>query len=297
MGSDAGIAVPSIEDADLAWACELLDLPEGAFSGADGSDPRRQVIRSMSTLDVEACPGSGKTTLLVAKLAILGRKWTEHRRGFCVLSHTNVARREIESRLGNTSTGQRILGYPHFIGTIHGFVNEFLALPWLRSKNYPVEMIDDETSLRRRWYNLRVYTRRSLEKNHHTKQCLRFVNTEFDLGAVKWGKGQLGSDTSTYRAMRRACEISAQEGYFCHDEMFVWAHDVIDKIPAVAEWLRNRFPFVFIDEVQDNNELQSGLLHRIFADSGDPVIRQRFGDANQAIYQFHGQSNDTLTFL
>ena len=47
------------------------------------------VLRSMETLDLEACPGSGKTTLLVAKLAILARKWTERRRGFCVLSHTN----------------------------------------------------------------------------------------------------------------------------------------------------------------------------------------------------------------
>ena len=143
----------------------------------------------METLDLEACPGSGKTTLLVAKLAILARKWTERRRGFCVLSHTNVARREIENRLGNTAAGQRLLGYPHFIGTIHSFVNEFLALPWLRSQGYPIERIDDEICLLRRWYKLCGTTRRALKGNHYTETLLRFKDTGFGLGEVRWGRG------------------------------------------------------------------------------------------------------------
>ncbi len=126
-----------IGDDDIEWVCRVLNLPPTAFSGKNGNDPRLDVIKSLSSLDVEACPGSGKTTLLVAKLAILARHWTERRRGICVLSHTNVARREIETRLGGTPEGKLLLSYPHFVGTIHGFVNEFLALPWLRSKPYP----------------------------------------------------------------------------------------------------------------------------------------------------------------
>ena len=295
MDNNAGIAVPTIEDADIAWVCELLGLPATAFSGPDGNDPRLRVIRSMDTVDVEACPGSGKTTLLVAKLAILGQKWTETRCGLCVMSHTNVARREIEARLGNTAAGQRLLGHPHFIGTIHAFVNEFLALPWLRSQGYPIEMIDDGVSLRRRWYKLSIATRRALEKNRYTEQRLRFMTVEFNLGEVKWGKGHLGPDTQTYQEMRRACEASAREGYFCHEEMFVWACDMIDKLPGIREWLRIRFPFVFIDEVQDNSELQSKLLHRIFIEGDNPVVRQRLGDANQAIYQFSSQTEDVVS--
>ncbi len=65
-----------IEDSDISWVCEVLSLPAIAFSGSDGQDPRLTVLKSLDTLDVEACPGSGKTTLLVAKLAILARKWT-----------------------------------------------------------------------------------------------------------------------------------------------------------------------------------------------------------------------------
>ena len=260
-------------------------MPEHAFSEIDGIDSRTAVIRKMSRLDVEACPGSGKTTLLVAKLAILGRKWEERRRGICVLSHTNVARKEIERRLGNTAVGQSLLHYPHFIGTIHGFVNEFLALPWLRSKGYPVESISDEECLERRWKMLSHRTRFALEQSRHTKNVVRYRNPEFGLGEIRWAGGPLREHTPTYIELREVCEESAKKGYFCHDEMFVWAIDLLDKIPIAREGLRRRFPLLFVDEVQDNDERQTSLLYRVFIEGDRPVTRQRFGDSNQAIYQ------------
>ena len=41
---------------------------------------------------------------------------------------------------------------------------------------------------------------------------------------------------------------------------------------------------LFIDEAQDNSEEQSAILQRIFMSGDTGVTRQRFGDANQAIY-------------
>ena len=285
--------LPAIDEADIVWVCGVLGLPVDAFTGPSGMGSRESIIRSARPLDVEACPGSGKTTLLVAKLAILGRKWTARRSGLCVLSHTNVARREIETRLGNTAAARSLLAYPHFIGTIHSFVNEFLALPWLRSLDCPIEMIDDDVCLGRRWQKLPFQTRRALETNRYSKQVLRIQDTNFGVGPIRWGKGgTLGWDTSTYRQIRLVCEASLREGYFCHDEMFVWAHHMLDKMPNVASSLRTRFPYLFIDEVQDNSERQTELLRRVFLDGDRPVTRQRFGDSNQAIYQFAGQSED-----
>ena len=275
----------AVDECDVVWAADILGLPSDAFTSQGTMDPRFAVLKSMETLDVEACPGSGKTTLLVAKLAILGRKWNERRRGICVLSHTNVARREIEKRLGNTAVGQRLLHYPHFIGTIHGFVNEFLALPWLRSMGYPIEVIDDAECLSRRWRKLSYGARSGLERNRHTERMLRFEDTRFNVGEIRWGKTVLGRDTPTYRELRRVCKESAERGFFCYDEMFVWAHDLMDEWPAVRDNLRRRFPLLFVDEVQDNDEAQSKLLHRVFVDGGAGVMRQRFGDSNQAIFQ------------
>src|SRR6266542_5716392 len=140
-----------ITDSDISWASRLLGLPADAFVGAGGSDPRQEVMKSLQSIDVTACPGSGKTTLLVSKLAILAEKWQFRTRGICVLSHTNVARNEIEISLGSTTTGQHLLSYPHYIGTIHGFVNEFLALPILRSQGIAATQFSTEISGLKIW--------------------------------------------------------------------------------------------------------------------------------------------------
>jgi len=253
-------------------------------------------MRSMDSLDVEACPGSGKTTLVVAKLAILARHWEERTRGICVLSHTNVARRELETRLGGTPEGRRLLSYPHFVGTIHGFVNEFLALPWLRSKPYPIRVIDDDICLQRRWRNLPWKVRLALEKSGHDEQVLRMAAADFSVHPVTWGKsGSLGADTETWKALQRICRQSCEEGYFCYGEMFLWAAELLDRVPQIRGALRERFPLLFIDEVQDTSEQQSAFLFRLFMDGGSPVIRQRFGDSNQAIYEYSSRTERALT--
>ncbi|GAA6202941.1 UvrD-helicase domain-containing protein [Aquicoccus sp. SU-CL01552] len=285
------IELPEVSDQDVQWACNVLGLPETAFSGPDGADPRLGVLRANATLDVEACPGSGKTTLLVAKLAILARHWNTAERGICVLSHTNAARREIEKKLGATSEGQRLLSYPHYVGTIHGFVNEYLALPWLRSKAITIEAVDDEICLNWRWRKLPFATKRALENRRESVRRLRYQNSEFDLGDIPWGKGGvLGRESATYQNMQRVCRDSYQAGLFCHDEMFVWASDLLDRNPDVTRHLRQRFPLLLIDEVQDNSESQSRLLQRIFMAGDHTVTRQRFGDQNQAIYAYEGQN-------
>ena len=187
MNDGSAFTVPEIADTTIPWVCGVLGLPTTVFSGPDGQDPRLPVLKSLATLDIEACPGSGKTTLLVAKLAILGGQWADLRRGLCVLSHTNVARREIEHILGSTAEGQRLLSYPHFIGTIHGFVNEFLAIPWLRSNGYPIEMIDDEVAQGRRWRKLSYAIRHGLENNRHHPGILKIQDAQFGVGGIRWG--------------------------------------------------------------------------------------------------------------
>lgn len=289
-------SLPAITDTAILRVCTALGLPETAFGGSDGMNPRFAVLKTLETRDVEACPGSGKTTLLIAKLAALADVWPSSRAGLCVLSHTNVARREIEHRLGGSREGRRLLSYPHFIGTIHGFVNEFLAIPWLRSNGYPIEMIDNDVTWQRRWQKLSAPTRQSLKRNHHDERILTIRDASFGVGEVRWGRGgALGQDTATYQALVDACRQSAGEGYFCYDEMFVWAHNLIDNVPEVTTFLRTRFPLLFIDEVQDNSEMQSRLLHRVFIEGDDAVRRQRYGDTNQAIYQSVAQTEGAET--
>ena len=250
-----------------------MRLPRNAFAGENGADPRLAVIRSLEALDIEACPGSGKTTLLVAKLAILANRWKTRRRGICVLSHTNAARTEIGDRLSSTSAGHLLLRHPHFVGTIHSFVNEFLAVPWLRSKGRPIKAIDTQIALNDRWRRLPWGTRNYLEKQHDNPSSLTYTQPDYTGG----GKNVYPAGKDTYQRMLKACQQSTEAGYYCFDEMFVWASELLDRFPNVIETIRGRFPFVFIDEVQDNSELQSAFLHRLFIEGDGPVVRQRFG--------------------
>ncbi len=280
----AELLARAVSDEDIAAACASLGLPALAFHGADGEDARLAVLRSNGSIDVAACPGSGKTTLLVAKLAILAKRWTSPASGVCVLSHTNVARLEIEKRLGADPAGRAILSYPHFIGTIHGFVNQFIALPWLRSQGIDVVVIDDDICLRRRLHKLTPPQRSRVLQTKRREDLLRIVDANHDVGDVAWGGGPLGKHTATYQAFVAACQATTAEGYFCHDDMMIWAAQALDRNPDLRNAVRQRFPTLFLDEVQDNNDVQSAILHRLFMEDERPVVRQRFGDMNQAIY-------------
>ncbi len=56
--------------------------------------------------------------------------------------------------------------------------------------------------------------------------------------------------------------------------------------PALAEALRTRFPIVIVDEFQDTDRVQTGILKRLFDKSRSTFIL--VGDPKQAIYGFRG---------
>lgn len=270
-----------VTDEDIEWACQLLKLQVL-------DEQRRAFLKSLATLDVSACPGSGKTTLVVAKLAILARKWKSTTRGICVLSHTNVAREEIAHRLGNTDVGQRLLGYPHFIDTIHGFVNRFLATPWLLSAGYRVTAIDNDltTKVRRRHLTLGDYRTLNayLEKKFISFDSLRLGCTNFATPLVNTAFPS-GTHTKMYQLAASALRHAAEQGYFCYDEIFLLGEALLAQQPDIPAILQRRFPFILVDEMQDTSEQQNGFLRQLFPRDVHTVCIQRVGDPNQAIFE------------
>lgn len=277
---DANSLIPEVTDEDIEWVQLLMGLDPF-------DEPRRDFLKRRSTVDLSACPGSGKTTLIVAKLAILARKWPHRTKGICVLSHTNVAREQIEHRLGRTVVGQRLLAYPHFIDTIHGFVNRFLALPWLYSNGYPSPTIDDDvtTAYRRGVLGNKDYwsVQSFLAKKYSSFEKLRICGRDFsfDLGGKPF---PAKSSAPSFQHAKRAIETAAQAGYFCYDEMFVWANALLEDQQQLPDWLAHRFPLVILDEMQDTFERQASFLNTVFPRGSDQIVVQRVGDPNQEIF-------------
>ncbi|SEQ77706.1 Part of AAA domain-containing protein [Thalassovita taeanensis] len=280
--------IPEVTDEDIAWVADTMGLDD-----LDGD--RRAFLKRTGTFDVSACPGSGKTTLVVAKLAILARKWHHPTSGICVLSHTNVAREEIQNRLGHTPVGHRLLRYPHFIDTIHTFANRFLALPYLRSNGFPSPLVDDDVAKAFRWNVLQGQERWRFEgwlkRRHKSIDEITFRDSNLSV-AMTSGDFPTGAHTETYKKAQRIIVESAAAGHFRYEEMFVWAECVLGQFPEIAASLSHRFPLVLMDEMQDTSQRQAALLGSIFDRTNGPCFVQRVGDPNQEIFK-SGQEQNT----
>lgn len=283
------MTIPAIDQADLDDL--VTALPGLSFT----DEERRAVLLENGTKDVNAAPGSGKTTILAAKLLMLARKWPHDRRGVCVISHTNVARDEIQRRLASSVDGSRLLAYPHFIGTIHGFVNQFLALPMLRSSSLEVDVIDNDAFAKRalgmamRKGTLRLW----MEKNEGVADLVSTLVFRGPDLALSSERGSLPDVKSkSYPLLREIKHELAAKGVFRHADMFAFGEKLLMDFPALRGLLSRRFPLVYIDEMQDTSWAQEELLGRLFDES---VVVQRFGDVNQQILS-SDKGSENLTF-
>ncbi|WP_242979325.1 UvrD-helicase domain-containing protein [Clostridium thermopalmarium] len=251
-------------------------------------DARISIIKNLESTDIQAFPGSGKTTTLVAKLAILAKKWPYANSGICVLSHTNVAREEIEEKLGNTDVGKKLLMYPHFIGTLHSFFDTYVSLPWLHSKGLNLNIIDSDIVINSRWNmipnNIRAYLTRQYKDE-------KICSYQGSIGCIDWDK-----QGDTREKLLTVIQKSQNNGNFTFDEMLLYAKQALDECDSFAVGIQRRFPIVFIDEAQDTNSFQWELLHKAFPADGSLTIRQGFGDSNQAIYNYINEVVDKPEF-
>jgi superfamily I DNA/RNA helicase len=104
---------------------------------------------------------------------------------------------------------------------------------------------------------------------------------------------QSTSKSATYSNLHDARKASIEDGYFFYDDMYAFANYAMEMYPNYINNVRNRFPLIFIDEAQDNNKTQDDLLEKIFND--EHCIYQRFGDSDQAIYDFqNAEGADTF---
>ena len=283
------MTLPRLDDDDLALLPELMP-------GLDFSDPERAaVLKAMNSCDVQAAPGSGKTTLLAAKLMLLAAKWKHTNRGICVISHTNVAAAEIARRLQTNAIGASVLGYPHFIGTIHSFINTYFAIPQLRSKGIDVDSIDNEIFAKAAIagmqfrYTLREWAQRQ-KNGSEIIESLIHIGPDLALG-TEVGSLPASSTTSWKQAYGLKESLSAR-GIFRHADTFAFASKLLRDVPSSATAASWRFPLVLIDEMQDTDADQEAILGQIFDST---VVLQRFGDRNQRILS-HGKSEAGLTF-
>lgn len=277
----------NISGEDIAYAEKIL-LPEGQHF----CPQRVTFIKRLDTLDLQAVPGSGKTTALLAKLLILERKMPlKNGVGVLVISHTNAAVEEIESKIRKHCP--RLFSYPNFIGTIQSFVDRFLAIPaYTHSFCHKPYRIDNEIYEEKaaKYFDSMPNNSAKLYLNRRHEPTKLFASLRFDQelnliaginGSVFLKGGE--SPSSSYNQLKAAkINLIDKGGYLHFDHAYFFAEWYLKKFPKAKSLLQNRFQFVFVDEMQDMDKHQYDILENIFGDSEECF--QRIGDKNQTIY-------------
>lgn len=302
----------NISDEDIRYAEKLL-LPEGK----EFDDERKNFIRNLNTIDLQAVPGSGKTTALLAKLVILERKLPFlDGSGILVLSHTNAAIDEIKEKIQKYSP--KLFSYPNFVGTIQSFADEFLAIPiynlgfkkklnWIDTERYQEELVrlfniiawNKDYDQPTKWFYQRHINRATSEANNDNNLkkeiCKKLIENEvrslyydFITDEIKNSNGDVllkDSANKKFIGLKAIIVEVLKKGTMSYDYAYHFGEHYLHKMPAIKEILQKRFPFVFVDEMQDIDSHQYNLLEKIFYCEGKSTsIIQRIGDKNQAIY-------------
>lgn len=278
--------VINISDEQIETAEKVL------LNGGTFDQQRVNFIKDLTTHDLHAVPGSGKTTALLAKLLSLGHHLPlDGNSGILVISHTNAAVDEIKEKIGHLCP--RLFSHPNYVGTIQGFIDNFLAIPYYKNsyKKSPVR-IDDDIYFENHYpdYQLKAFL-----SNRSNGNSLLYDYRLRDLDILKLGLSNedfpFKSTTATYQKILAIKKGLREAGYLCFDDGYILAQEYIKKYPGIINILRKRFRYVFVDEMQDMDKDQYELLEILFADC-EEVCYQRIGDKNQAIFHLDSLMND-----
>lgn len=282
-----------ISDQDIELVEKLL-LPEESHFPEDA----RNVVRCWHSTEVSACPGSGKTTVLLAKLKLLAdRMPLENGAGICVLSHTNVAVDEIRNRLSDYM--DKLFIYPNYIGTIQSFVDKFVTMPYLRTiAGRNVQVVDNLTFAQHmlnkmetvsKYGTLNYVTKSRFETGRQYTDRVDFTQALYirDDGSLCVGnqkKKLAGSEKNSAKQYNMLIsDLLIKEGIIRYQDAYLYAKSAIENLQEeYTDLFSLRFQYVFIDEYQDCDNVQSQAIDLLFDSKKCVVIK--IGDPDQAIY-------------
>jgi DNA helicase-2/ATP-dependent DNA helicase PcrA len=251
--------------------------------------------------------GSGKTRAITYKIAHLVSYHNVDPNRILAVTFTNKAAREMKSRI------QNLLGHNlHFdwMGTFHSvclrllkislnkeFVKRALGGSWF-SDNFSIYDDDDQKRLIKEILKEKLVEVDASEVRRVHGAISRFKNT------VLKKNGQLVLqtpdlvlnsasdnvvDTAQYYVeyQKRLREANAMD----FDDLLFNAVLLLQKVPQLADHLKNHFDYVVVDEYQDTNDVQYELLKYFINDKRNVTV---VGDDDQSIYGWRGANIEII---
>lgn len=224
---------------------------------------------------VTACPGSGKTRVLTARVIRGVRELRSVRERVIALTFTNRAADEIRNRLDRESVPKASL----WAGTIHAFALEWILRPYAPY----LETI-------RRGF--------SVADEYYCERLLRDIKREVGLGqyeVINTVHGRDGTVENPAGRHQHAFQLYKDElrrvKLIDYDEVLYFAYRLVADNAEIAANLNAIFRLFCLDEVQDIQDLQYGIISAIYC-AADPTPQLFLvGDVNQSIYDSLGATS------
>lgn len=269
---------------------------------------------------VYAGPGAGKTHFLVENMKSIVTSnpkiiKSKNRKVLCV-TYTNAAVEEIKNRLGTFT--ERIEVY-----TIHSFIIEHIIYPFqedlkdIMNEDFGIT-VSDTGLISSQIEGLGIL--HGVDKN----KIYDYIHKEnFDEGVennISYSKKSMGDIEIDIKAfiqsindgipriskLKSSSKIDSKHTktikkyiwskirVLTHDEILYFGYRILENNPTALYSLRVKFPFIFVDEFQDTNPLQTIIFKLVGQKSTFIGV---VGDIAQSIYSFQGaQPSDFINF-
>ena len=238
---------------------------------------------------VIAGAGSGKTKTLAHRVATLIARGTAPER-ILLLTFTRRAAEEMLKRAA-TAIGtqgqsvQRVWG-----GTFHAFANRILRIyaesVGLAREFSVIDRTDAEDFLNvvrndlglarkgrrfpRKATCMDIYSRRV-----NSTDDLRNILTRHYPWCIEW-------ETDLSALFRAYVERKQEQSVLDYDDLLLYLYYLLEE-PRFAAAIGGRFDHILVDEYQDTNRIQAGILRRLRTDNSNIMV---VGDDAQSIYSF-----------
>lgn len=256
---------------------------------------------------VFAGPGAGKTFWLVQHVKNVLRKSKRLGRTgkMACITYTNNGVDEIYKQL--RQSGDRVE-----VSTIHSFLYKNIVKPY----GFLLKDKDDRCLINLKHLDGHsehipnakiIYDWKCAEKLQYQKdnkkiyECLSALDWCFEEGCDLtlrpreiW-KLKVGQYSIKKTALPSYKKFYWDKGEIHHEDVLYFSHCLIQRFPRILEFLSTRFLYVFIDEFQDTNPIQTFIIREI---SKNGTIVGVIGDPAQSIYNFQGaRRQDFIDFV
>lgn len=253
-----------------------------------------KIVNFETHFKVSAGPGAGKTRWLINHIKNVLNNSTRlgNSRKIACITYTNVAAETILERLGNN--GDRVE-----VSTFHGFLYKNIVKPFLflipNTYELDINRVDghDEIPVYKGWlFEWKTNTGQTyLTDDAKIVVALKDLAWQFDntgnlvLKTKKPYTSRIGTYSIKNDSFIEYKKMYWRKGVLDHEDVLFFSHILLLQHPRLLNVLRAKFPYLFIDEFQDTNPIQTAIVKKIAEDETKVGV---IGDIAQSIYQFQG---------